>query len=103
MILGQQHALQVGFQRDQQLLGFADFFHGHFTHVRVAVLEQRLRAFKIALYAEQLFIALYHRLKFGVFLGISAEFGLVGNDFAVAKQRGQFLETVLENVQLIEQ
>jgi hypothetical protein len=91
-------------ERDQQLLfGFADFFHGHFTHVRVVVLEQRLRAFKIALYAEQLFIALNDRLEFGVFLGIGAEFGLIGNDFAVAEQRGQFLETVLEDVQLIVQ
>lgn len=95
--------MQIRLQRDQQLLGFADFFHSHFTHVGVVVLEQRLRAFKIALYAEQLFIAGHYRLQFGILLGIRAEFGLIGNDFGVAEQRGQFLETVLENVQLVEQ
>ena len=100
-ILGQQHALQIAFQRDQHFFGFADFFHSHFTHVRVAVLEQRLRAFKIALYAEQLFIGVYDRLELSIFLGIGAEFSLIGNDFAVAEQRGQFLETVLEEVRLL--
>ena len=95
--------MQIGFQGDQQLFGFADFFHGHFTHVRVVVLEQCLGTLQIILYAEQLFISGDDRLDFGVFLGISAKSGLIGNDFSVAKQRSQFLESVLEDVQLVEQ
>jgi hypothetical protein len=101
-VLGQQHALQVAFQLDQFFLGFADFFHGHFAHVRVAVLEQRLGAFEVGLHFEQVYRS-RPRLDFGVFLGIGAEFGLIGNDLAIAEQGGQFLETVLEHVQLIEQ
>ena len=84
-------------------LGLAHFLHRHFAHVRVAVLEQRLGALEVALYFEQLFIGGDDRLDLRVFLGIGAEFVLVGNDFAVAQQGGQFLETVLENVQFIEQ
>lgn len=95
--------MQAGFQLEQLLLGFADFFHGHFAHVRVAVLEQGLSPFEVALDLEQLFIGGDNRLDFRVFLGIGAELVLIGNDFAIAKQGGQFLETVLEDVQLIEQ
>jgi hypothetical protein len=95
--------LQTGFQFDQAFLGFADFFHGHFAHVRVAVLEQGLGAFEVSLHFKQLFIGFDDRLDFRVLLGIGAEFVLIGNDLAIAKQGGQFLETVLEDVQLIEQ
>lgn len=95
--------MQGAFQLDQLLLGLADFFHRHFAHVRIAVLEQRLGALEVGLDLEHLFIGLDDRLDFGVLLGIGAELGLIGNDFGVAKQRGQFLETVLEDIQLIEQ
>jgi hypothetical protein len=50
-----------------------------------------------------LLVGLDHRLDFGVLTGVGAESGLIGNDFGIAKQRGQFLETVAEHVQLIEQ
>ncbi|MNU91468.1 hypothetical protein D3C71_813550 [compost metagenome] len=102
-VLGQQHALQVGFERDQAFLGLADFFHGHFTHVRVAVLEQCLGAFEVVLHFQQFFIGAHDRFNFRVLLGIGAELVLIGNDLAIAQQGGQFLETVLEDIQLIEQ
>lgn len=95
--------MQGAFQLQQLLLGFADFFHGHFAHVRIIVLEQRLGTFKVGLDLEHLLIGADDRLDFGVLLGIRAELGLIGNDFAVAEQGGQFLETVLEDVQFIEQ
>lgn len=95
--------MQTAFQFNQLILGFADFLHGHFAHIRVAVLEQCLGTFKVTLHFEQLFIGGDNRLDFRVFLGIGAEFVLVGNDFAIAQQGGQFFETVLEDVQFVEQ
>src|SRR5690606_8112933 len=70
-------------------------------HVRVAVLEQRLRAVQISQGLAQLFIDFNDRLDLGVFPGIGAKLALAGNDFRVAKQRSQFLETVAEDIQLI--
>jgi len=102
-VLGQQHALQIALQFDQLFLGFADFLDSHFAHVRVAVLEQRLGTFEVGLHLQHLLVGRDNRFDFGVFLGIGAELGLIGNDFAIAEQGGQFLETVLEDVQLIEQ
>ena len=102
-VLGQQHALQVAFQFDQLVLGLSHFFNGHFAHVRVAVLEQRLGAFEVSLNLEQLFIGAHDRLNFRVLLGIGAELGLIGDDLAIAEQGGQFFETVLKDVQFIEQ
>lgn len=95
--------MQVALQLDELIFGFADFFHGHFTHVRVAVLEQCLGTFEVGLHFEQLRIGGENRLNFGVFLGIGTELGLIGNNLAIAEQGSQFFETVLEHVQFIEQ
>ncbi len=95
--------MQIAFQFDQLLLGLAHFQCRHFPQVRVAVLEQRLGTGEVVLHFEQLFIGGDNRLDFRVLLGIGAEFVLVGNDFAIAQQGGQFFETVLEGVQFIEQ
>lgn len=60
-------------------------------------------AFKVGLHFQQVFIRRHNRLDFGVFLGIGAELGLIGDDLTIAEQGGQFFETVLEHVQFIEQ
>ena len=95
--------MQVFFQFDQSLFGFTNFLDRHFAHVRVVVLEQRLGAFKVGLHFEPLRVSGNNGFNFRVFLGIGAEFGLIGNDFAIAKQCGQFFKTVLEDVQFIKQ
>jgi len=74
--------LQVAFELGQFVFGFTDFFHGHFTHVRVAVLEQGLGALQVGLYFQQVLIGEHNGLNFGVFLGISTELGLIGDDLA---------------------
>ena len=84
-------------------LGLGDFVLGHFAHVRVAVLEQRLGAFKIALHFAQLPVGTDHRLHFGVFLGIGAEVVLVADHLGIAEQGSEFFETVLERVQFVQQ
>ena len=76
-ILGQEHALQVFFQINQPLFGFADFLNGHLAHVRVVILEQRLSTFKISLHFKPGAITGNNRLNFRVLLGIGAEFGLI--------------------------
>ncbi len=91
------------FQLDQLLPGFANFLDSHFAHVRITVLEQRLCALQVTLHPEQLRIERNDRLHFGVFTGIGAKACLIADDFRVAEQRGQFLETVAEHIQLIEQ
>ena len=55
------------------------------------------------MHLHEVFVGGHNRLNFGVFLGIGAELGLIGDDLAIAEQGGQFFETVLEHVQFIEQ
>ncbi len=98
-VLGQQHALQIGFQRLELGLGFADLLLGHLAHVGIAVLEQRLSALEILLHLAQLPIGDDHRLDFGVLAGIGAKTALIADDFGVAEQCGEFFETVLQDVQ----
>ncbi|MCY1443182.1 hypothetical protein D9M71_595830 [compost metagenome] len=84
-------------------LGLAHFLYGHFAQVGVTILEQRLGTGQVVLHLAPLGVSRSHGLDFGVFAGIGAKAGLVGNDFSITQQGGQFLETVLEGVQLIEQ
>ncbi|GBH15456.1 Predicted double-glycine peptidase [Pseudomonas syringae pv. actinidiae] len=95
--------MQLRLKLDQLLLGFADFLDCHLAHVGVAVFQQSLRALKIALHPSQLLVKRNDRLHFGVLPGIGAKACLIADDFGIAKQCGQFLETVAENIQLIEQ
>ncbi len=102
-VLGQQHALQVGFKRLKLGLGFGNLLLGHLAHVGITVLEQRLSALEILLNLAQLPIGDDHRLDFGVLAGIGAKTALIADDFGVAEQCGEFFETVLQDVQLVQQ
>ncbi len=102
-VLGQQHALQIGFQGFELRLGLGHFLLGHLAHVGIAVLEQRLGAFEVLLDLAQLAIGDDHRLDLGVFARIGAEAVLVTDDLGIAEQRGELFETVLQDVQLVQQ
>ena len=102
-IFRQQHALQAAFQLLQLHAGTGDFLFSHLAQIRIAVLEQRLGAFEVTLHLAEVAVGEDHRLDFGVFLGIGAKLALIADHFAIAKQRGEFLVAILEDVQLVQQ
>ena len=102
-VLGQQHALQAVFQPEQGLLGLGHFLLGHLAHFRIAVLEQRLGALEVVLGLAELAVGGDDRLDFGVLLGIGAETVLVADHLGIAEQRGELLETVVEDVEFLQQ
>ncbi len=102
-VLRQQHALQAVLQLDQRLTGLGDFLLGHLAQVRVAVLEQRLGTFEVGLHLAQLAEGGDYRLDLGIFLGVRPKLALLGDHLGVAEQRREFLETIAEVVQLVQQ